>query len=44
MVYKMEIPKNTKIVIIEGIAGAGKTTLLDILKEKNNQGELHKVA
>ena len=29
----INIPKETKILIIEGIAGAGKTTLKEILKE-----------
>ncbi len=29
----MDIPNNTRVVIIEGIAGAGKTTLHNILKD-----------
>ena len=29
----IEIPKETKILIIEGVAGAGKTTLKEILKK-----------
>jgi len=34
MNYNFEIPKDKKVIIIEGIAGSGKTTLLNYIKEK----------
>ena len=38
----IEIPKETKILIIEGVAGAGKTTLKEILKKYYSDAEVRK--